>query len=190
MRRNNNDLNFFISASSTIARQKSGILQNVSNILKKIGYKETLNWYESSEIHDKEIYDKSIESIKKSDLVIAEITYPSIGVGQQITLATNWHIPILCLYDENISDPQKQSQFTFHMDKDDNIKIISYNSQNLEDILSHEVTRISSKQFAKFNFISTPQINNFLETESKKQELSKSQFLRKIIKEWIEMKKA
>jgi hypothetical protein len=167
MKTNISNLNFFISASSTLARQKSGIIQDISGILKKIGYKETLNWYESSEIHDKEIYDKSIESIKKSDLVIAEITYPSIGVGQQITLATNWHIPVLCLYDENISDPQKQSQFTFNMDKDNNIKIISYNSKNLEDILSREVTKISSKQFAKFNFISTPQINNFLEIESK-----------------------
>jgi len=49
--------------------------------------------------HDKENIDtKSKEIIQNSDLVIAEVSYPSTGQGIELGWADIQKIPVLCLY--------------------------------------------------------------------------------------------
>lgn len=52
---------------------------------------------------DDEIYDQDINWLRESDLVIAEVTTPSIGVGYEIAYAVRMKKPILCLYKEGAS---------------------------------------------------------------------------------------
>jgi nucleoside 2-deoxyribosyltransferase len=49
-------------------------------------------------ITDAEIYRKDIEWLSEADLVVAEVTTPSLGVGYEIGLAESLGKPILCLF--------------------------------------------------------------------------------------------
>ena len=47
---------------------------------------------------DTNIYNRDIEWIQKADMIIAEVTTPSLGVGYELAFAEKLNKPILCLY--------------------------------------------------------------------------------------------
>jgi thymidylate synthase ThyX/thymidylate kinase len=59
------------------------------------------------ESNDISVHDRDLELIKKSDLFVAEVSLPSLGVGYEISFAFSMGKKILCLYkqesDKNIS---------------------------------------------------------------------------------------
>lgn len=44
------------------------------------------------------IHDRDLDWLKSSDIVVAEVTTPSLGVGYEIARATQWEKPVLCLF--------------------------------------------------------------------------------------------
>src|ERR1700687_4509412 len=58
---------------------------------------ETLTWV-GQLIGDREIYDRDLAWLKEADCVVAEVSTPSLGVGLEIGKATEWGLPVLCLY--------------------------------------------------------------------------------------------
>ena len=56
-------------------------------------------------IKDEEIYARDIEWLKQCDLVVADITIPSLGVGYELAYAESLKKKIICCYeiDKNIS---------------------------------------------------------------------------------------
>ena len=57
-----------------------------------------------SELNDKQIHDRDYQWLQEADLVIAEITNPSLGVGAEIADAVNLGIPVLCVYKREYED--------------------------------------------------------------------------------------
>lgn len=49
-------------------------------------------------VTDEAIYRRDLEWIRGADVVIAEVTHPSLGVGYEIATAEALGKPILCLY--------------------------------------------------------------------------------------------
>lgn len=49
-------------------------------------------------LSDREIHDRDLQWIIDSDLVVAEVTVPSLGVGYEIGRALEMGKPILCLF--------------------------------------------------------------------------------------------
>ena len=47
---------------------------------------------------DREIFMRDMEWLQSADLVIAEVTTPSLGVGYELGIAEKVKIPVLCLY--------------------------------------------------------------------------------------------
>ncbi len=47
---------------------------------------------------DRAIHRRDMAWLKQSDVVIAEVTVPSLGVGYELGIAAARHLPILCLY--------------------------------------------------------------------------------------------
>lgn len=50
------------------------------------------------DIGDRKIHDRDLEWLRVSDYLVAEVTTPSLGVGYEIAMATQWRKPVLCLY--------------------------------------------------------------------------------------------
>ena len=51
-------------------------------------------------LSDKEIHDRDLQWIVESDLLVAEVTVPSLGVGYEIGPAIEMGKPVLCLFRE------------------------------------------------------------------------------------------
>jgi 2'-deoxynucleoside 5'-phosphate N-hydrolase len=52
---------------------------------------------------DKEIHDEDMAWLRESDIVVAEVTTPSLGVGYEIGRAVVMGKPILCLFRPNVN---------------------------------------------------------------------------------------
>lgn len=50
----------------------------------------------------REIFERDIQWLDECDLVVAEVSNPSLGVGYEICYALEHHIPTLCLYQPGI----------------------------------------------------------------------------------------
>ena len=78
-------------------------------------------------IKDSQIFNRDIFWLRSSDLFIAEVSSPSLGVGYEIGLAEQYKIPILCLYKE-------QSIFSLSAMVSGNQNILCKNYTNFVDI--------------------------------------------------------
>jgi len=54
---------------------------------------------------DRHIYERDMAWLAQSDLVVAEVTTPSLGVGYELGRATALKKPVLCLYREQPERP-------------------------------------------------------------------------------------
>lgn len=59
---------------------------------------QSLTSYGHEELSDEQIYERDIKLINESDIIIADITVPSLGVGYEIAYAEKLNKKIFCLY--------------------------------------------------------------------------------------------
>lgn len=50
----------------------------------------------------RQIHDRDIEFIKEADIIVAEISNPSLGVGAEVADAVYMKKPVLCFYKEDL----------------------------------------------------------------------------------------
>ena len=171
----------YFSASSHFLDKNKNLYNKIIKILSKNGYNLISNWiYDKTKLNPEQLFKQANNAIRKSDLLIAEITNPSTSVGQQISLALSQKIPVIILIKSGV---KYEPRFTFGM-KSPYISIIRYDSFSLEGELKNNLDKIKKNKYVKFNFVTTREINNFLEETSKEKKISKSKFLRKIIEDW------
>lgn len=129
----------------------------------------------------REMYARVLSAIRQSDVVVAEITYPSTGVGLQLALAAQYRVPVLALQADWIG---VTPQFTEGASSDE-FRIVKYNKKSLGKVLRENLKTLGKARFVKFNFISTPEINSELDKVSESQGISRSQLLRQIVRDWV-----
>lgn len=81
------------------------IFKSIIEHLKKYGIvltEHVANVDEEGEkkLQDEHIYKRDVSWISESDVFVAEVTKPSLGVGYEICKAEYLGIPILCLYQQ------------------------------------------------------------------------------------------
>ena len=101
-----------------------------------------INLTESGEnLSDNSIYKRDMSWISEADVLIAEISTPSIGVGYEIRESERKGKDTICLY-KNKSDKKLSAMISGN----NNLKIIKYNSleeviKNLDSFFSNLETR-------------------------------------------------
>lgn len=86
---------------------------------------------------DRDIYERDIKWLKSADVVVAEVSLPSLGVGYEIGKAEEWGKPILCLYCTN--SPGKLSAM---INGNENLTVKKYGDLSealvlIDDFLKH-----------------------------------------------------
>lgn len=67
---------------------------------------DVLSWHvadpaldeKESKMSEREIYDRDIGLLKRSECLIADVTIPSIGVGYEICSGLGMRLPVLCVH--------------------------------------------------------------------------------------------
>lgn len=173
----------YVTASTENIKDNPETFKKIVSFMKKRGDKNTNLFLHhllskgSLKNREKDIYFKTLSDVRNSDLLLAEISYPSISIGFLIEKAINLSIPILCLCDEaqsqNVSTILKRY-------KSDSFKILIYNKFNIEELLNMEFLSIK-KHKVKLNVFLEANLDNFLKLSSTKKGITKSQYLRDII---------
>lgn len=118
-------------------REKVNDYQKIINKLEEIGNVLTTH-IANKEIGDKgennmtpkEIYDRDIVWLKSSELIVAEVSVPSLGIGYELGLAESLGKKIICLYDVN-----SNKTLSAIIEGNKNFEIIKYN--NIEEVLEY-----------------------------------------------------
>jgi hypothetical protein len=171
---------YFTSAAVPDDARRS-VYDRVRQTLLNLGCNLTYDWLVDKEkLVPAELFKRTNLAINAADVVVAEVTFPSTGVGQQINLAMNRKIPVIVLK----GDWEIPGKFTPGA-QGELMQYHEYNPSNLEKILCNSLNHIKKERFVKFNFISTPSINELLEKESEALGETRSQLLRRIIRDWL-----
>lgn len=102
-------MNIYFSGSITGGRGKQPVYKELIMFLEEFGNVWTKHVGELKSKSEKSVnvYARDITWLDNSDVLVAEITVPSIGVGMEIEHAIRMErkIPILCLFDMNSMKP-------------------------------------------------------------------------------------
>ena len=102
-------MKFYFAGAIRGGREKTDIYIKINKLLEKYG--EILDKHvASSNVNQieknnslEEIYNRDINWIKQCDILVAEVSTPSLGVGYEIAYAENLGKRIICIYDNNIN---------------------------------------------------------------------------------------
>lgn len=118
-------------------REKINDYQKIINKLEEIGNVLTTH-IANKEIGDKgennmtpkEIYDRDVVWLKSSELIVAEVSVPSLGIGYELGLAESLGKKIICLYDVN-----SNKTLSAMIEGNKNFEIVKYN--NIKEVLEY-----------------------------------------------------
>ena len=81
-------------------------------------------------ISDKDVFESLVDRLKRADLVFAEVTVPSLGVGYEIGYADKTNKRIICVYDKTVTP-----KLTTMLRGNNRLKIIP--STNINEIINN-----------------------------------------------------
>ena len=85
-------------------------------------------------LHSKNhVYDRDMAWLKQANIVVAEVTQPSLGVGYELAKAEEMHMPILCLY-----RPQPGKRLSAMLTGNKKVKIVEYEKPEQAFVLIDE----------------------------------------------------
>ena len=102
--------------------------------------------FSGSPLPEPQIYARDISMIQDADIIIAEVTNPSLGVGYELGYAENLHKPILCLFDTN-----SQKKLSAMVKGNPYNKVVLYSSdslpvQEIQEFISYFHSTVNSSK--------------------------------------------
>jgi len=129
----------------------------------------------------KENYVQSVDSVKKADIVVMEVSGHSMSMGYLISKALEMNKPVIALH-------KKEHMPNFIKGIGDQKLIISeYCDEDIEEVLEKSLKKANNFIDVRFNFFVNSKILNYLDWVASKRMLPRSVFLRNLIEK--EMKK-
>ena len=137
-------MNIYFSGSIYGGRQKLDTYKKLIKELAKFGTildEEVADdnvLVKEANLSDNDVFESLVNRIKRADLIFAEITVPSLGVGYELGYADSQNKRIICVYDKNVTP-----KVTTMLRGNKKLKIIPYTDideiiNNLENILKEE----------------------------------------------------
>lgn len=107
MKSETNSLKIYFSGSIRGGRQDAVRYNELIVFLKEFGEVLTehigrLDLIDERELPPCQIHDRDMNWLRSADLIIAEVTTPSLGVGYELGRAVEIGKPILCLYQKSV----------------------------------------------------------------------------------------
>lgn len=178
-----------IASKSNVANDAKG-LETIAQLISAKGHRVARDWVDAARDggnKDKdwaEIYQLNLETIAKADVVIAETSYNSFGVGYQVAVAIQQKKPTLLLRRE---DADKEAFATGVVDTW--AQRATYNDDTLDGIVDKFLNEndIATKDM-RFNFFIDRPIYNYLRWSAMKTGKTKAEILRELVQREIEDK--
>lgn len=147
----------------------------ISDHVMKHDQNELDSWSEDQKV---DFHKKLFDYIKKADVVVGEVSYPSVSVGYLISMSLDLSKPTILLY-KGKSEPNLLSSLV-----SDKLQVINYDkTQSLDAELSAGLEYAVQQADVRFNFFISPQIGVYLDWVSKHKRIPRAVYLRRLIEE-------
>ncbi len=87
---------------------------------------KTISAFGENNLTDEKIYERDISWLKECDVVVADVSTPSLGVGYELAFAEKLKKQIICIYKE-----QEGKRLSAMVSGNKNFKIIKYNDASV-----------------------------------------------------------
>lgn len=153
-------------------------LQLTDQIIRNVTEEEFYSWNDAQR---KKYYSNTIGAIKKADICIFEVTFPSLGVGHLINQALISGKPVIAMYTNG------KKPFMLDSAEIDKITLVEYHNKNLETVLSSALDYAKENSDVRFNFFISPSIGHYLDWIAREKKVPRSVFLRRLIEEQMKI---
>ena len=168
------------SASKEVNLKIIKILENLGHIIDKSQVNASHQYdFENFE----EAHKRNTQSIKKCDVLVAEISAISGGIGFLIATALNENKPVLALLNKKSS---KKASITLKGATNKLFTLIVYEESDLEKNIKEFLTKVKTSLDTKFILIISPEIDRYLEWTSTAKRMHKAQIVRQAVEEMID----
>lgn len=116
--------------------------------------------------------------LKKSDVCVFEVSFPSTGIGFEIALALQLSKPVVAFHVEDA--PKNEVIETI---KDEKFQVVEYQLDKLAKVVQSALDYASEQMDTRFNFFISPEIGSYLDWVSKMKKVPRAVYLRKLIEE-------
>ncbi len=122
-------------------------------------------------------YIKTIDYIKKADIVVLEVTIHSLSMGYILERSLQLSKPVIALYQKGYKPAFAEGIV------DEKFQLIEYSDHDLSEVLSSALSFASDQQDTRFNFFISPKHQNYLDWIAKNRRIPRSVFLRRLIEQ-------
>lgn len=144
--------------------------------------KDTITSYTENEIMG--TYKQIVKWIDNADVVIAELSRPSSGVGFEISYALNQRKPVLVVYNKELSPDQVSIPIRGNPSR--YLTFEKCNNDNIEEVIKRFLSTAKDKLDTKFILIISPEIDRYLEWASDHKRMHKAQIVRNAVEKEME----
>jgi 2'-deoxynucleoside 5'-phosphate N-hydrolase len=122
-------------------------------------------------------YRKLIQSIAGADICVFEVSFPSTGIGHEISVAMDMNKPVIALHTIG------KQPYVLEAMQSDKLQVIGYDLEELPKVLRYALDFATEQQDTRFNFFISPNIGHYLDWVSKRKRLPRAVYLRRLIEE-------
>ncbi|MFA7301653.1 MAG: hypothetical protein WC069_05060 [Candidatus Shapirobacteria bacterium] len=184
-------MRIFVSIASESLEKNLVPADKIHDLIIKLGHTHTNNWNTAYYANNQKqlIKNKSNERVKneilKSDLMLADISIPSFGVGYFVSLARIYKVPTIFIYHANYKNNVSTA---FMKDLGIDPKLYQYDDLNLEKILI-KIFKKSVPKTKRMNFNIDQNYYRFINALAKEQDRTKTDIIQELIAEKISQSK-
>lgn len=121
-------------------------------------------------------YKQLLAWIKKADVCVFEVSYPSTSIGHEVALALQYSKPVVALHVKGA-----HHNMVLETIKDDKFQLIDYSSDNIGKTVSRAIDYATDQMDTRFNFFISPEIGNYMDWIAKVKKVPRAVFLRQLI---------
>ena len=145
--------------------------------------KSESRFYQGSHEEQVRLYKQALNNINTADVVILDVSIPSLSMGYVLQKALENSKPVIALY--------KKGYVPFFALGIDNekLQVIDYTDNSLEKDLKEALQTAQDSADVRFNFFISPEIGKYLDWISRVKKLPRSVYLRALIEEDLERNK-
>ncbi len=174
----------YLTASTEWVKNNQKMFGRLLAILSDLDYLNTneyisslLNGVPNPDDNKKNFHLRTIKRINKAQLLIADISDPSVTIGALIEYAISNNIPVLCLCHEAYKKdiPSLMKYYDAKL-----FTLTLYNPENLENLLKNYFETFK-KGKVKFNAFVPLELDSYMKWYSRKYHITKSDFVRDMI---------
>lgn len=187
---------YFTASITDIPAKHKKCYQLIVDSLKELGHRvtgdhvfgelsELLTSRKESDREDRLALERKMIAWKnQADLVVAEVSYPDLTVGQEMEYVLTRNKPVIAMHIKN-----RKPQLLKSVGKDQ-LHIVEYSLAKVKEVLNDYIEYARDTADTRFNFFISSEIEAFLDWVAKKRKLPRAVFLRQLIEEDMSNNKA